>query len=226
MSLLNTLAAAAGQSFIGKIFGTNNRSVQGDCLDISVTGSYAAQLAAYPHCAPYITASGPIGTPGVGVVPQTVIPGSGQSVVPYTGYPTVPSASTVPIAYQAPMLPAMGMLPQIGQMLPKVAPMIGSALTAAGALTAAARKALPVLNKNIALASGYIVTAGLVYTAAGQLVGRTRRRRRINPLNYRAAMRAASRLCKVHDLTARISQALPSAGTARAPRRRRRRKRC
>ena len=219
MSLLNQLAQQAAGGFLSNVFGTNNRSVQGDCLDISDVGSYAAKLAKYPQCGPYISGGGPLLT-----APMAALPGSGQQVVPYTGYPTLPAASVVPIAYQAPMLPTM--LPMIGQMLPKIAPMIGSAMTAVGALTAAAKKALPVLNKSIAVASGYIVAAGLVYTAAGQLVGRVRRRRRINPLNYRAAMRAASRLCKVHDLTARISQALPSAGTARAPRRRRKRKRC
>jgi len=217
MSLLNSLAAQAGSGLLANILGTNNRSLQGDCLDISDVGSYAAKLAKYPQCAPFITAGGPA---------VTAIPGSGQMVVPYAGQPTLPTASVVPIAYQAPMYPAMAMLPQLGAMLPKIAPMIGTAMTAVGALTAAAKKALPVLNKSIAIASGYIVTAGLVYTATGQLVGRTRRRRRINPLNYRAAMRAASRLCKVHDLTARISQALPAAGSARAPRRRRKRKRC
>jgi len=221
MSLLNTLAQQATSGFLGNVFGVNNRSLQGDCLDISDVGSYAAKLAKYPQCAPYISSAGPITT-----APSVAIPGSGQQVMPYTGFPTVPTASTVPIAYQAPMLPAMAMLPQIGQMLPKLAPMLPALGSAAGAITTAAKKLLPVLNKNIALASGYTIVAGLVYTAAGQLVGRVRRRRRINPLNYRAAMRAASRLCKVHDLTARISQALPAAGSARAPRRRRKRKRC
>lgn len=224
MSLLNTLATAASNSFLGNVFGVGNRSLQGDCLDISDVGSYAAKLAKYPQCAPYISQAGPITT-----APVVAIPGSGQVVPPYTGMPTVPTASLVPIAYQAPMLPAtpaMAVLPQIGSMMAKVAPMLPTLSGATTAITAAARAALPVLNKNIALASGYIVTAGLVYTAAGQLVGRVRKRRRINPLNYRAAMRAASRLCKVHDLTARISQALPSTGSARAPRRRRRRKRC
>lgn len=224
MSLLATLAQQATSGFLSNVFGTNNRSLQGDCLDISDVGSYAAKLAKYPQCAPYISAAGPITA-----APQVAIPGSGQYVPPYTGVPTVPSASVVPISYQSPMLPAtpaMAMLPQIGSMMSKVAPMLPAIGSAATALTAAAKKALPVLNKTVALASGYIVTAGLVYTATGQLVGRVRRRRRINPLNYRAAMRAASRLCKVHDLTARISQALPAAGSARAPRRRRRRKRC
>lgn len=221
MSLLNTLAQQASSGFLANVFGTNNRSLQGDCLDISDVGSYAAKLAKYPQCAPYISAAGPLTT-----APYTAIPGSGQIPAPYSGIPQLPTASTVPIAYQAPMLPAMAMLPQIGQMLPKLAPMLPAIGSAVGAVSAAAKKLLPVLNKNIALASGYTIVAGLVYTAAGQLVGRVRRRRRINPLNYRAAMRAASRLCKVHDLTARINQALPSTSTARAPRRRRRRKRC
>lgn len=216
MSLLTTLASQAGSGIIAKALGANNRSLQGDCLDISDVGSYAAKLAKYPQCAPYISASGP----------ATAMPGTGVVPMPYTGQPTMPTASVVPIAYQAPMLPAMAMLPMIGSMLPKVAQALPMVASAMGAITAAAKKALPVLNKSIALASGYIVTAGLVYTATGQLVGRVRRRRRINPLNYRAALRAASRLCKVHDLTARISQALPAAGSARAPRRRRKRKRC
>jgi len=218
MSLLNDLAKQASSGFLANVFGANNRSVQGDCLDISDVGSYSAKLSKYPQCAPYISAAGPL--PAVGM------PGTGIMVAPPNPYSMLPQASTVPIAYQSPLMPAMTMLPQLGTMLPKLAPMIGTAMTAIGGLTAAAKKLLPVLNKNIALASGYTIVAGLVYTATGQLVGRVRRRRRINPLNYRAAMRAASRLCKVHDLTARISQALPAAGSARAPRRRRRRKRC
>jgi len=222
MSLLATLAQQAAQTassgFLANVFGTGNRSAQGDCLDISDVGSYAAKLAKYPQCAPYISASGPItAAPAVGM------PGTGLMVPPPLSYPMLPQASTVPISYQSPIMPAMAGLPQIMSAIPKMLPMIAPAM---GVLTAAAKKLLPVLNKNIAIASGYAVVGGLVYTAAGQLVGRVRRRRRINPLNYRAAMRAASRLCKVHDLTARISQALPAAGSARAPRRRRRRKRC
>jgi hypothetical protein len=212
MSLLNQLASQAASGFLANVFGTNNRSVQGDCLDISDVGSYAAKLAKYPQCAPYISAAGPIT-----VAPQVAIPGSGQQVVPYTGYPTVPSASVVPIAYQSPMLPTPTGLPQI---------MSGAAKMVAPMITTAAKSLLPILNTATALASGFQLVGNLWYTAGGMAVGRKRKRRRINPLNYRAAMRAASRLCKVHDLTARISQALPAAGSARAPRRRRRRKRC
>lgn len=220
MSLLNTLAQQATTGIIGKIFGAGNRSLQGDCLDISDVGSYQAKLIKYPQCAPYISAGGPI-MPGQAVLPMQGIPGSGAIPQPYTGMPTVPSASVVPISYQSPMLPmtpAMATLPQI---IPKmVAPMVAMAKTAA-------TYGLPVLNTATALASGFQLVGNLWYTAGGMAVGRKRRRRRINPLNYRAAMRAASRLCKVHDLTARISQALPAAGPARATRyRRRRKKRC
>lgn len=220
MSLLNELAQQASSGFLANVFGTNNRSLQGDCLDISDVGSYAAKLAKYPQCAPYISAAGPITT-----APVVSIPGSGQIVPQYTGMPMLPTASTVPISYQAPMLTATPVqLPQIvGQMMTKVAPMLAPAM---GAVTALVKKNLPTLSRAIvANTPGAVITAGLVYIG-GQLVGKVRRRRRINPLNYRAAMRAASRLCKVHDLTARISQALPAAGSARAPRRRRRRKRC
>lgn len=217
MSLLSQLAQQAAGGILGNVFGANNRSLQGDCLDISDTGSYAAKLAKYPQCAPYINASGPsVGLPGSGMLPA-----------PYTGFPTVPQASVVPIAYQSPMLPAAaGMLPMIGGMLPKVMQMLPKVSGVAGTALSVIKKNLPTLNKSIAIASGYVVAAGLVYDQAGNLVGKTRRRRRINPLNYRAAMRAASRLCKVHDLTARISQALPAAGSARAPRRRRKRRKC
>lgn len=220
MSLLNTLAQQATTGIIGRIFGANNRSLQGDCLDISDVGSYQAKLIKYPQCAPYISAGGPI-MPGQVVIPQQAIPGSGAIPAPYTGQPQVPTASVVPISYQSPMLPmtpAMATLPQI---IPKmVAPMVSMAAKAGSAL-------LPVLNTATALASGFQLVGNLWYTAGGMAVGRKRRRRRINPLNYRAAMRAASRLCKVHDLTARISQALPAASPARATRyRRRRKKRC
>jgi hypothetical protein len=215
---LNTLAQQAAGGFIGQIFGAGNRSLQGDCLDISDVGSYAAKLAKYPQCAPYITAAGPV---LLGAPPVQAQPGTGQLPVPYTGTPTVPSASVVPISYQSPMLPmtpAMATLPQI---IPKmVAPMVST-------MSKAATTLLPILNTATALASGFQLVGNLWYTAGGMAVGRKRRRRRINPLNYRAAMRAASRLCKVHDITARISQALPTAGPARAIRfRRRRKKRC
>ena len=92
MSLLNTLAQQAAGGFLSNVFGTNNRSLQGDCLDISDVGSYAAKLAKYPQCAPYISGAGPLTT-----APMVAIPGSGHQVAPYTGWPTVPAASTVPI---------------------------------------------------------------------------------------------------------------------------------
>lgn len=224
MSLLATLASqaatTASSSFLSNLFGSNNRSLQGDCLDISDVGSYAAKLSKYPQCAPFISASGPITS-----APVQAIPGSGQ-YVPAPSQIMLPQASMVPISYQSPLMPAMTMLPKIGQLAPMVGAMLPKIGSMAGTALSVIKKSLPTLNKSIAIASGYVVAAGLVYDQAGNLVGKVRRRRRINPLNYRAAMRAASRLCKVHDLTARISQALPAAGSARAPRRRRRRKRC
>jgi hypothetical protein len=118
MSLLATIAQQAAGGLIDRVLGRNNRALVGDCLDVSDVGSYAAKLAMYPQCAPYISASGPV----------TAMPGAGTFVQPYTGMPTVPSASVVPIAYQSPMLTQtmggmMGVIPKIGpmlQQLPKV----------------------------------------------------------------------------------------------------------
>lgn len=188
-----------------------------------------AALQRYPQCAPY--ASMMRGGPGmtVGQIPPQVMPGGSAYTPPYTPQfvPALPPAQT--ISYSQGALPAMAGLPALGGMAARALPMIGSAagrvLPYASSSLAAIRRALPTLKREIAIASGLVLLNGIWWSGSTP-VGKSRRRRRINPLNYRAALRAASRLCKVHDMTARIERSLPCApgGTKRI--RRRRKKSC
>ena len=215
MSLIGTIGQVGGvvQSISNLFGGGQNASQLSDCIGAAGKYGTATALAMYPQCAPYAAQMNvPIGTPN----PR--IPATSAVAPPVMMAPPVPQAmpggamtypapmQTLPVAYTGGVTPAMT-LPSIASKLPQVATGV---LAGATALTAASKKLLPVLNKSVALASGYIVTAGLVYTAAGQLVGRIRRRRRVNPLNYRAAKRAARRLCMVRDLCGQIDKAIPS----------------
>jgi len=219
MSLIQTVSTAL--PFLQSLgIGRQNASQLSDCIGAAGQYGPTQALAMYPQCAPYASSMNvPIGTPN----PR--IPASGGAPVmpvapPVLMAPQTPQAmpggvpltnpALLPVAYQP---TAMALAPLV-QALPKVAPMIGGAVAG---VSAAVKAALPLLNRAIATASGYIVAGGLVYTAAGQLVGKVRRRRRMNPLNYRAAKRAARRLCAVKDLCGAIEKAIP----ARPARRRR-----
>jgi hypothetical protein len=204
MSLIQNIASAL--PLIGNIFGKQNASQLSDC--IGAAGKYGAQtaLAMYPQCAPYAAQMNvPIGTPNPRIpataavappvlmappVPQAMPGGSPTYQVPAT----VPQ--TLPVAYTAPVQPAMT--------LPSIVPKL------AAPVVTAAKTLLPVLNTATALASGFQLIGNLWYTAGGMAVGRKRKRRRLNPLNYRAAKRAARRLCAVRDLTAQIERAIPT----------------
>jgi hypothetical protein len=117
--------------------------------------------------------------------------------------------------------PVMAGIPPALQAIPSLG---GAGGWVTGGLMAGARAALPVLNTVAALASGYVAIKGIWYTPQGQAVGRRRRRRRVNPLNYRAAMRAARRLGAVQDLLGRINKALPMQRTIKKVRVGRRRR--
>jgi len=207
MSLLQNIGNAL--PLIGNIFGGGqNASQLSDCIGAAGKYGTATALAMYPQCAPYAAQMNvPIGTPNpripatstvappVLMAPQVPQAMPGGSIYPQAP-PPQPTMQTLPVAYQ----PAMATVPPLLQALPKVAPMV----------TAAAKAALPILNTAIAVASGYQLIGNLWYTAGGMLVGRKKRRRRLNPLNYRAAKRAARRLCAVRDLTAQIEKAIPT----------------
>lgn len=164
----------------------------------------------------------------------TVYPGSGANyptpVAPTQQFAYTPPAQSaaLPVAYNPMVTPTMGSIPPLigagsralTPLIPQLGRMAGQVV---GGGLRALRSSLPTLRRDIAIASGFTIVSGLIFDQSGNVVGKTRRRRRVNPLNYRAAMRAARRLCAVQDLTARITEALP---TRRAsPRRRSRKKR-
>jgi hypothetical protein len=218
MSLLSDAGTVLGTVFKG--LGKMNASQYQDCVGAVGIYGVGGTLAKYPQCQPF---AAQLGAPMMSV-PQT-LPG-GAPLPPGYAYNTVPGAAPLqsqPISYAATpvQLPAMiapmlGAIPKLGQM---VAPLVGGAMTAMGLV----KSSLPILKKSLAIASGFIVAGSLVYDSTGRLIGRTRRRRRMNPLNYRAAKRAARRLCAVQDLCGDIERALPTR-SARAPRRRRTKK--
>lgn len=164
---------------------------------------------------------GSLGGNGGGSQPGIGYGGGGLPMVTVTPQVGLPASQQASISAAA--LPG---LPGVLRTLPQVLPRIGGAVAgvagkAYSALPANVRAQLPRIARDAAIAAGLYIAGGLVYDAAGNLVGRTRRRRRMNPLNYRAAKRAARRLCAVQDLCADISKALPT----RAPRARRSRRR-
>lgn len=216
MSLLQNIAQAL--PLVGNIFGKQNASQLSDCIGAAGKFGTATALAMYPQCAPYAAQMNvPIGTPNpripatAAVAPPVMVPPQLPQAMPGGSpypQPTPMQAmpmQTLPVAYQ----PAMATVPPLLQALPKVAAPLTSAITTA------AKTALPVLNTAVALASGFTLVGNLWYTAGGMLVGRKKRRRRMNPLNYRAAKRASRRLCAVRDLCTQIERAIPSKPTRR-----------
>jgi len=218
-----SLLAQIGSSLLGAV-GKNltktNRSQEADCIGAVTEAGMTVQqaLARYPQCQPYAGVMGGGGQyqppPYMPLPPPTV--GGGY----YSG-----GNGLRPISYgNGMMVPTGGgraLAPLNGW---KTGGIIGQPLAALGGMSL--KSALPRLNTSIARASGFVAHQGVWYSGT-QPVGRVRRRRRINPLNYRAAMRAASRLCKVQDLTARIQQALPVASSPKKRFiRKRRRKTC
>jgi hypothetical protein len=68
-------------------------------------------------------------------------------------------------------------------------------------------------SKRAATAAGYIVTGGLVYDSAGNLIGQATTRR-INPMNHRALNRAIRRVCAAKKISKKIEK-LTGGGTRR-----------
>src|SRR5262245_53858882 len=251
MSLLGFIGSSLSQGasgFIAKALGSSNRSLQGDCLDISDVGSYAAKLAKYPQCAPYINAAGPVTTmspvlaapPTIGMMPPVVMPGGSPIIPPYTPQvaPTLPPAqqlsggqAALPISYATPVGAGGGttMTPFGLPMIPPTQiPGLPGSWSTGGSMMGIPlgnRTGLPWVRRALAKRSGLIISRGFAFTPQGALVGRVRRRRRLNPLNYRAALRAAARLYQVKDMTARIEKAIGGTRPRRA-RRARRKKSC
>lgn len=199
MAFAATIAGIAGiAQQVSSLFGGGkmNASQLQDCVGAVGLYGVPATLSKYPQCVPYAAQLGQGGA--------TAQPGYGLPV-PYQNQ----NAFTPPAqqaAHPISFTPAMTMLPKLPQLM---APMSG--WTTGGMIGAIGKNALPVLNNAIALASGYQLIKGIWYAPGGQAVGRSRRRRRINPLNYRAALRAARRLDKVQDITRKIEKALPKA---------------
>jgi len=153
--------------------------------------------------------SGP--PPGIVVGPGGIV-GSVPVTPPVTYVPPAQQAA-LPISYTGTGLMMAGGGGGGGALTPLSPWTTGGSLvgTPLGGLAGKSLKsALPVLNSSIARASGLVLSGG-VWWQGPTPVGRARRRRRINPLNYRAALRAARRLGLVQDLITRIERALPRA---------------
>jgi len=168
-----------------------------------------------------VVAGAPASVPGAGYA-QPQVPWQSQQAY----RPPAQQLATVqglPIAYNPMVTPTMGAVPPMLRALPQLGAAGG--WTTGGSLVAkAARSALPVLNTALAIASGYQLLRGLWYDATGAVVGRARRRRRVNPLNYRAAMRAVRRLHQLNQFNTRLEALLPTKRVSRKtwPKRRKR----
>lgn len=94
-------------------------------------------------------------------------------------------------------------------------------LPGAGAVTGVASAAGGLIRKFPRSAKalrdlGLVAAGGFVFDAAGNLVGRRAPARRINPLNHRAAMRAARRIKAVHRVCKQIESCLPRRAASRS----------
>jgi len=220
-SIGSTLLGAVGKN-LSKV----NRSQEADCIGAVTEAGMTVQqaLARYPQCQPYAGVMGGGGQyqppPYMPLPPPSVAGGAysngGLRQISYGNGNGNGGGYRPAMTLPGMALRALPTIPQLGAMAGRYT---GQALSVL-------KRSLPTLKRDLAIASGFSVVGSLIYDQAGNLVGKTRRRRRINPLNYRAAMRAASRLCKVQDLTARIQQALPVASSPKKRFRKRRRKTC
>ncbi|MGH8833336.1 MAG: hypothetical protein ACREXV_19970 [Polaromonas sp.] len=139
---------------------------------------------------------------GGGIVP-TSIPGIGGPIS---------TTGVMPMSIAASRLPAFPALPGGGGIVKTGLPLLaaGTALarTAAPALISGGRALLARVSPKVARALGWVTIGGLVYDAAGNLQGATKRRQ-MNPLNARAARRAVRRIKSVRKLCQRIESTLP-----------------
>jgi len=196
MSLLATLGPQLASNFLGHVFGANNRSVQGDCMDISVTGSYAAQLAKYPQCAPYLA----------GLV------GGSSPVAPTI--PLTPSPVPQSISYETGVTPAMATIPRLAAPVLKALPGVGTAV--AGAASTALRVASTAgtrLQRLLAkypsaagIAGGFLIDAAgnYILSASGKRV--SAKHRHINPLNVHALRRSIRRVKAARHICSQVDK--------------------
>ena len=135
---------------------------------------------------------------------QRVLPGGG---LVNTGMSTAGIFGGMP-SFGGPPMSRASMLPAITGIARAIGP---------GAIAGAVRlgrRGLQIISKNKAKALGYIITGGLVYDAAGNLMGETSTRR-MNPLNHRALNRAIRRVCGAKKISKKIEK-LTGTGTRRA----------
>lgn len=198
MSLLATAGgsfASAASSWISKALGANNRSAMGDCLDISDVGSYAAKLARYPQCAPYISASGPLGS---GPVSPSV--------------PLQPTATPgfMNVGYE----PAMATVPKLAAPLLRALPGAGTALVSAGrtalSIASTGGTRLQRLAAKYPAATG--IAAGFLIDSAGNWIlspsGKrvSAKHRHINPLNVHALRRSIRRVKAARHICSQVDK--------------------
>lgn len=114
---------------------------------------------------------------------------------------------------QMSMLPALpGVIGSVGRVaLPGIGRAVGGAVTAVGRRVS--KRGLTVLSKKAIKQAGYFVVGGLIYDAAGNLIGETAKRR-MNPLNHRALNRAIRRVCSAKSISKKIEK-LTGSGTRR-----------
>lgn len=72
--------------------------------------------------------------------------------------------------------------------------------------------------RRLGTAIGVGAAAGAIYDAAGNLIGNRKKYRRVNPMNYRAAMRAVRRIKGARKALQRIERTLPKRATSSAAR--------
>lgn len=99
----------------------------------------------------------------------------------------------------------------------KIATGAAGALSASKAVSRASVGALPAIRslpgigtvrtigKTVGKVGGAAATGAILYDAAGNMIGRRPRSRRINPLNHKALNRALKRVCKAKGLADRLN---------------------
>lgn len=220
MAVFGSLLRLGGGALLRNL-GKRNATPEEDWAGAVATLGYEGAVRRYPQQAALYGGGRVIEGPGFQQGEYRYEP---PAVVPQQAFspPAQRTAQTIAFA-PAMTLPGMALralptIPQLGTMAGRV---VGGSLRAL-------KRNLPTLRRDVVIASGFTILSGIVFDQSGNPVGKVRRRRRINPLNYRAAMRASRRLCAVQDLCAQIMRALPSRPT-RQPRRSarfRRRKKC
>lgn len=109
---------------------------------------------------------------------------------------------------------AMRALPTVGGAMTRVLPGVGA--VASGALAGAraaggyVRGNLPTIAREVAIGTGLTVAGSMLFDQSGNVVGRLKRRR-MNPMNAKAARRAIRRVVAVRKILSKIERGLPRA---------------